>query len=108
MRCKICQNEFTPSKYRPGQQACSRPECQKARQVQNERAWRQKNPDYFKSQGQEVSWQQKRRRYSYLWKKTHPNELKIYAQNRKEKRREYMREYMRRRRLTLAVNRSKT
>ena len=95
MRCRICQNEFIPSKYRPQQQVCPRPGCQRARQIQNERQWRVKNPDYFKSLGQGSAWQEVRKRYSQLWKSTHKDYLKEYAENRKEQRREYMREYMR-------------
>ncbi|MBU3959168.1 MAG: hypothetical protein KKH29_03120 [Candidatus Omnitrophica bacterium] len=108
MRCKICQNEFIPNKYRPQQQVCSQPECQKTRQVQNQRVWRIKNPNYFKCLGQDVPWQQSRRQYNRLWKATHKKYLKEQDQSHKGQRREYMREYMRRYRETTLVNRDKS
>lgn len=95
MRCKICQKEFIPSKYQPKQQICSQPECQKLRQIRNLRAWRLKNPDYFKSRGQDGAWQGIRQRYNRLWRKSHKNYLKDYENAHKKQRREYMREYMR-------------
>lgn len=96
MRCKICQNEFIPSKYRPHQQVCSQPECQRIRQIQNERAWRAKNPDYFKCLGQESAWKETRHRYIRLWKTTHEDYQRAYEHSHQPQRREYMREYMRR------------
>jgi hypothetical protein len=98
MRCKICQNEFTPDKYHSNQQVCSQAECQKIRQIQNLRDWRIKNPEYFKCRGQEGSWQQVRHRYSREWRKTHKEYLKEYQLGRRQQRREYMREYMRNKR----------
>ena len=95
MRCKICQREFIPSKYRPNQKVCSRLECQKKRQIQNEKNWRLRNPGYFKYLDQESAWKDKRKRYNKLWKTTHKAELKEYEQAHSQQRKEYMREYMR-------------
>lgn len=108
MRCKICQGEFQPNKYRPHQQVCSKAECQRQRQIQNEKQWRLRNPDYFKCLGQEEVWRRNRHRYSHLWKTTHKAYLKDYAQNHKSQRSEYMREYMRRYRAAKSVNRDKS
>ena len=108
MRCKICQTEFTPSKYQPRQEVCFQPECQRQRQIQNEREWRLKNPDYFKCLGQEEFWRKSRHRYSRLWKSTHKEYLKEYEQTHKKQRQEYMREYMRRYREANNVNRGKS
>jgi hypothetical protein len=108
MICKICQKEFIPNKYHSNQQVCPQPECQKMRQIQNIREWRKKNPDYFKSLGQEAAWQEKRRRYNRLWKSLNKGNLKVYEQINKEQRREYMREYMKRYRILRSdVNRDK-
>ncbi|HRZ14062.1 MAG TPA: hypothetical protein P5110_01000 [Candidatus Omnitrophota bacterium] len=96
MVCKLCGNEFQPSKYHANQQVCGSAECQKTRQLQNQKEWRQRNPDYFKCLGQEQAWKEKRRRYNRLWKVTHQDFLKDYDQDHKEQRREYMRGYMRR------------
>ncbi len=95
MRCKICQKEFTPSKYRPKQQVCPQPECQRARQIQNERDWRLKNPDYFKYLDQEPAWKGKRHFYNRLWRNSHKEELKEYEREHSQERLKYMREYMR-------------
>lgn len=95
MRCKFCQKEFTPSKYRPKQQACPRPECQKMRQIQNARDWRGKNPDYFKYLDQDRAWRESRKRYNALWRKSHKEALKEYDEAHRPQRKEYMREYMR-------------
>jgi hypothetical protein len=96
MRCKLCQREFTPNKYHPHQQICFRPECQHLRQIQNQRDWRSKNPEYFKCRGQEGFWRENRKRYRQQWKITHKDYLKEYQESHLKQRREYMREYMRR------------
>ena len=96
MRCRVCQNEFVPNKYRPNQQVCSRIACQRIRQIDNEREWRNKNPDYFKYLDQESSWRLNRLRYNRLWKSAHTDYLQEYERSHKEQRREYMREYMHR------------
>lgn len=95
MRCKICRQEFNPSKYRPQQQVCSRLECQKKRQIHNEKEWRTRNPDYFKYLDQESAWKEKRKRYNKLWKSGHKEESKDYEQAHRQQRSEYMRQYMR-------------
>ena len=95
MRCKVCQNEFIPSKYQPRQQVCSKPECQRLRQLKNLREWRLRNPDYFKCLGQAPAWREERHRYSRLWKVTHKDYIKGYEHAYQQERREYMREYMR-------------
>lgn len=107
MRCRICQNEFTPNKYHPNQQVCFQPVCQKARQLQNEKQWREKNPDYFKSLGQGEHWKEVRHRYSKLWRETNKEYLKTYEKAHQDQRREYMRNYMRRYREVLDVNNGK-
>ena len=96
MRCKICNNEFTPSKYRPKQETCSKPACQHERQIRNLAEWRRRNPDYFKCLGQESSWDASRHRYSRLWKAAHKDEIRAYYREHKQERNEYMREYMHR------------
>lgn len=104
MRCKICQKEFIPNKYRPNQLVCSDAECQGKRQIENERAWRVKNPDYFKCLGQDEAWRQNRHRYSRLWKAVRSEHLKEYEKGQREQRRGYMREYMREYRQNKPVN----
>ncbi len=96
MLCKICQKEFTPSKYRPAQKVCSGPECQKIRQIQNVREWRIRNLDYFRCNGGEFSWREARRLQSKRWRQNHKSQLREYRENHRQQRREYMREYIRR------------
>src|SRR2546426_3370434 len=46
--CCICRRWFRPDpRIGSRQQACRRPECQAARRKKKQRAWRQRNPDYF-------------------------------------------------------------
>lgn len=108
MICRICQKEFIPNKYHPKQQVCFQTACQKARQLENEKSWRQNNPDYFKCLGQEEHWKEVRHRYSKLWRDNHQDYLKNYDKAHQDQRREYMRNYMRRYREALDVNRDKT
>lgn len=96
MRCKVCNKEFSPSKYNPSQQTCSSSECQHLRQLLNEREWRGRNPDYFRCHGQDQVWQENRYRYVKLWRLAHRDYLREYAKSHAPQRREYMREYMRR------------
>jgi hypothetical protein len=95
MVCKYCNNEFKPNKYRPSQQVCVKPVCQRKRQIDNQKQWRQRNPDYFKCLGQETAWQDQRRQYNRLWKTANKDYIHTYEQSHKDQRREYMREYMR-------------
>lgn len=108
MLCKICQKEFIPDKYHPHQQVCFQPECQRVRQIQDEKDWRLRNPDYFKCLDQNSSWRQIRQRYNRFWKATHKDYLKQYDNAHSQQRREYMREYMRKYRQTHPVNRDKS
>lgn len=107
MRCKICQKEFIPNKYHPQQQVCFQAECQRLRQTLNSRDWRRKNPDYFKINGQEPVWQEKRRQYVKQWKIAHQDYSKEYQIAHQKERREYMREYMHKYRQRKTVNRDK-
>lgn len=108
MRCRICQKEFVPSKYRPNQQVCSQSGCQNLRQVQNEQDWRLRNPDYFKSVGQSKVWKETRHQYNKLWRQEHKKQLKKYAWEHAEERRNYMREYMRKHRHQEIVSEEKS
>lgn len=100
MICKICKKEFIPDKYHPNQQCCLSLECQRQRQILNEKEWRSRNPNYFKCLGQESAWRENRHRYNKLWRLTHKNYLHDYQEKHKQQRKEYMREYMRRYRKT--------
>src|SRR5213594_3638119 len=46
--CRICRRWFRPyPRIGSRQQACRRPECQAARRKKKQKAWRERNPDYF-------------------------------------------------------------
>ncbi len=47
-RCCICRDPFWPHPRVKGRQrACRKPACQKARRAQTQKAWRERNPDYW-------------------------------------------------------------
>ncbi len=96
--CPICKREFLPNKYRKGQEVCSRPECQRQRQLNNVAAWRKKNPGYFKINRHDSSWAKLYRERTHLWRKRHKTQIKRYKKAHQEEQKEYMREYMYRRR----------
>ncbi len=93
--CEICHQEFTPSKYRPAQKVCSRPECQKERQRQNILSWRDRNPAYFRHIHANPHWRNKRSLRSRQWRLAHPEHIREYRKTHREYYRLYMREYMR-------------
>src|SRR5437870_12944875 len=46
--CCICRRWFRPDpRIGSRQQACRRPECQAARRKKKQKAWRERNPEYF-------------------------------------------------------------
>lgn len=95
--CEVCQSSFSPNKYSPRQKICSSPECQKKRQHESMRMWRERNPNYFKyDESKGAEWLQTQRRRSKLWREKNPEKVKIYRENHLPEYREYMREYMRR------------
>lgn len=47
-RCCICRDPFWPHPRVKGRQrACRKPACQKARRALTQKAWRERNPDYW-------------------------------------------------------------
>ena len=88
MNCRICGKEFALNKYRPHQKVCSQPVCQYERQLENMKAWRRKNPEYFKS-GPLFDGKSK------AWRLEHPEYMKEYRAAHKKHHREYMKIYMR-------------
>ncbi len=94
--CQICQTPFSPNKYSPRQKICSSPECQKKRQHESMRQWREKNPNYFKyDESKGMEWLQTQRQRSKLWREKNPEKVKVYRQTHLSEYRQYMRDYMR-------------
>ena len=93
--CEICLQPFAPSKYRPAQKVCSKPECQKERQRRNIHAWNERNPAYFRHIHANPYWREKRSERSRQWRLSHPERIREYRVLHREHYRLYMREYMR-------------
>lgn len=95
--CLYCHAGFTPNKYSPRQSVCSNPECQKKRQLESMRQWREKHPNYFKyDESKGVQWLETQRRRSREWRQRNPEKIRSYRQSHSEEYRRYMREYMQR------------
>ena len=94
--CIYCHVSFTPNKYSPKQTTCSNPECQKRRQLESMKQWRQSHPNYFKfDETKPVEWIQKQRERSKQWRQSNPDKVRAYRQIHLEDYRQYMRDYMR-------------
>ena len=98
--CRYCSTSFQPNKYAPRQTVCSNPDCQKKRQLESMRQWREKNPSYFKyDESKGIQWLETQRRRSREWRQKNPDKVRSYRQTHEEEYRSYMREYMQRYRL---------
>jgi len=95
--CIYCGAVFLPNKYAPKQKVCSNSECQKKRQLDSMKLWRQRNPNYFKyDESKGLAWLETQRRRSKIWREKNPDKVRLYRQNHVSEYRDYMREYMRR------------
>jgi hypothetical protein len=94
--CVYCKVVFSPNKYSPRQQICSGPDCQKRRQLESMKLWRQRNPNYFKyDESKGAVWLETQRKRSKLWREKNPDKVRSYRSAHSEEYRQYMREYMR-------------
>ena len=94
--CLYCQAAFTPNKYSPRQTICSGPDCQKKRQLESMKLWREKNPNYFKyDESKGLDWLEAQRKRSKLWREKNPDKVRSYRMMHSADYRQYMREYMR-------------
>ena len=97
-QCPVCGQMFTPDpRVGQRQRYCSQAECQKARQRENESAWRERNPDCVSAQNHK--WQQKNPGYLQEWRARHPDAV--------ERNRSFMRKHMRRKRDHAMFDKSK-
>jgi hypothetical protein len=95
--CEYCLLPFTPNKYSRRQKICSDPACQKKRQLESMRQWREKNPNYFKyDESKGLGWLETQRRRAKTWRQNNPDKLRVYRETHLAQYRSYMREYMRR------------
>ena len=94
--CFCCQKPFAANKYSPRQKVCSDPGCQKKRQLESMRLWRERNPQYFKyDESKGLAWLETQRRRSKIWRENNPDKVRSYRKAHLEEYRQYMREYMR-------------
>lgn len=104
--CLICQQKFTPNKYRQNQKVCSDKNCQFQRQFNNIKKWQANNKEhlrlYYKTN------KERYREYHAEWRKNNIEHIKLYRENHKERHREYMKEYMRKRRKSVRKNEKRT
>lgn len=92
--CEKCNEQFIPNKYRRQQKVCSKPECQRKRQLDDMSLWREQNPNYFRDA--KILWRQLTRERARIWRQRNKRKQHLYRQTHKEDIRLYMREYMRR------------
>jgi hypothetical protein len=98
--CPYCRTPFSPNKYSPGQKICSNSDCQKKRQLESMRQWRERNPNYFKyDESKGLAWLEVQRKRSKIWREKNPDKVRAYRQSHSEEYRRYMRDYMRQYRL---------
>ena len=95
--CLYCQTTFNPNKYSRRQKVCSNAECQKKRQRDSMKVWRERNPNYFKyDESKGLAWLETQRKRSKQWRQNNPEKVRSYRKSHLSEYREYMREYMRR------------
>lgn len=95
--CPFCQSPFVPNKYAVRQKVCSNPDCQRRRQLESMRQWRERNPNYFKyDESKGLEWLETQRQRSRVWRQKNPDKVRSYRKAHLEEYRNYMREYMRR------------
>ncbi|MBF0253608.1 MAG: hypothetical protein HQL11_00545 [Candidatus Omnitrophica bacterium] len=96
LTCKYCQEPFERNKYSPRQKVCSKPECQRSRQLESMKDWRASHPNYFKyDESKGAEWLKTQRERSRVWRERNPEKIRAYRQSHLEEYRNYMREYMR-------------
>lgn len=70
-RCRYCRRVFTPSLYHPGQQVCTRLECQRAR----------RNADHAKRRRVDPVYREQCREDARNWREANPNYQREYRQS---------------------------
>jgi len=96
-KCPYCKTQFTPHpKVGDRQITCGKPACKKALKSDNNRRWRQRNPDYYsKGYSRLKDWLEENPGYLKRYRGSHPEYVK--------KNREAQRVRDRRKRLRLDI-----
>ena len=73
-RCRFCNDLFCPHpRLKSCQVACSKPECQRARNKENRKRWLERQPDYFTGRYHNTkAWRQEHPDYQRRWRREHP------------------------------------
>ncbi len=94
--CSYCNGAFVPNKYSPRQTICSGRDCQRKRQLESMKLWRERNPNYFKyDESKGPAWLETQRKRSKLWREKNPDKVRSYRSAHSQEYRDYMRDYMR-------------
>ncbi len=73
--CCICQRSFVPHpRIKDRQKTCAAPACRRELKRQANKAWRERNPDYFKGRYEIMlkDWYEKNGDYKKRYRQTHP------------------------------------
>ncbi len=83
-RCSYCQQLFLPSIYRPQQQVCSRPECQRRRRTEYHRRKLETDPEYHQvARDSQQKWRQAHPEYVRQYRAQHPQAVEKNRQQQK-------------------------
>ena len=96
-KCPYCKTQFTPHpKVGKRQKICGEPACKSALKANNNRKWRERNPDYYCDDYPRVKeWLKQKPEYLKEYRESHPEYVK--------KNREAQRERDRRKKLRLDI-----
>jgi len=74
-KCPHCKIRFTPDpRVGKRQKTCGKPACKRALKAENNRSWRQRNPDYYRNDYSRLS----------AWLEQNPGYLKCYRESHAE------------------------
>ena len=94
--CPYCKTQFTPHpKVGERQITCGKPACKAALKSDNNRKWRQRNPDYHRDYPRVKDWLEQKPGYLKKYRESHPEYV--------EKNREAQRVRDRRKKLRLDI-----
>lgn len=89
-KCPYCKIRFTPDpRVGKRQKACGKPACKRAMKAENNRSWRQRNPDYYRNDYSRLrAWLEQNPEYLKCYRQSHPEyiEKNRKAQNVRDRR----------------------
>lgn len=103
-KCVICGRYFSPKPCAYRQIVCSRKKCKAIKRKINFKNWKNKNPDYYKTKKEKVLSDYWKRR-AKTFRENHPEYIRNWTMQNRNKRRIYIKKYMREYRLNLSSER---